>query len=65
MKVDKIIISRSNKMDNLEMAQKWFWGEGVKAYIDDGSLYIKVNELEIQVSSAEVSYRAELYKEEK
>ncbi len=52
-------------MDNLEMAQKWFWGEGVKAYIDDGSLYIKVNELEIQVSSAEVSYRAELYKEEK
>lgn len=47
------------------MAQKWFWGEGIKSYIDDNSLYIKVDGLELQISSAEVSYRADLYKEEK
>ena len=52
-------------LSELELAQKWFSGEGVKTHLDDGSLYVYFDGLEVQVSSAEVAYRADLYKEEK
>ena len=47
-------------------AIRWFKTNGVHAWEDDGSVYVEFEdaELEIQVSSAEVSYRSELYKEE-
>jgi hypothetical protein len=50
----------------IQQAIRWFKENCCPAYEDDGSVYIKVDgEYEIQISSSEVSYRAELYKEEK
>ena len=50
----------------LNQAIRWFKTNGVHAYEEDGTVYIEVaGEYEIQISSSEVSYRAELYREEK
>ena len=56
-------------MSEIEQAIQWFKNNCCNAYQDDGSVYIEVEYkndtyFAIQVSSAEVSYRAELYKEE-
>lgn len=56
-------------MSEIEQAIQWFKDNCCNAYEDDGSVYIQVewkNDTywDIQVSSAEISYRAELYKEE-
>lgn len=56
-------------MSEIEQAIQWFKDNCCNAYQDDGSVYIEVEwkndtYFAIQVSSAEVSYRAELYKEE-
>ncbi len=56
-------------MSEIEQAIQWFENNCCNAYEDDGSVYIEVEYkndtyFAIQVSSAEISYRAELYKEE-
>ncbi len=52
-----------------QQAIRWFKENCCHAYEDDDSVFIEVNNedysYEIQISSSEVSYRAELYKEEK
>ena len=54
--------------EELELAKRWFDSipkNVYNSYIDNDSLYIvidKDDEWHIQVSSAEVSYRAELFK---
>jgi hypothetical protein len=56
-----------NKNEELELAKRWF--ESIpknvyNSYIDDDSLYIVIDENDechIQVSYAEVCYRAELF----
>ena len=56
-------------MSEIEQAIQWFKDNCCNAYQDDGSVYIEVEwkndtYFDIQVSSAEISYRAELYKME-
>ena len=49
----------------INQAIRWFKENCCNAYEDDGSIYIEVDgEYEIQISSSEVSYRAELYRDE-
>jgi len=49
-------------MTNIEKALAYFNREEVDAYEDDGSIYINIdNYLTVQISTAEVAYRAELY----
>ena len=56
-----------NKKEELELAKKWFDSipkNVYNSYIDNGDLYIvidKNDEWHIQVSNAEVSYRAEQF----
>ena len=50
-------------MKNLEYAKKWFELNNLKTFIDDGSLYITIDAFDIQISAAEVYYRAELFLE--
>jgi len=59
-------IVNNKPMTELQQAVRWFKENDVHAYEDDGSVYIVVAslDLEIQVSTSEVSYRAELYREE-
>jgi len=48
-----------------QQAIRWFKENCCHAYEDDDSVYIEVGgEYEIQISPSEVSYRAELYREE-
>ena len=57
------------KNEELELANRWFNSipQGIyDSYIHNGELYIVIdrdNEYHIQISSAEVSYRAELFAE--
>ena len=54
-------------MNNLEKAYQYFVMQDIGVIIDDGSLYILINDLdghEVQLSQSEVDYRAELYNEE-
>jgi hypothetical protein len=46
-------------------ALAWFRDKDIPATIDDGSLFIEVNSYEIMVDSSEVSYRAELWQNER
>ena len=50
-------------MTELERANKWFEINNIKSFIHDGSIYIKVEDYELQLSSSEISYRAELFLE--
>ena len=53
-------------MSNVEKAYNYFVNHDIEATIDDGSLYIMVNDLEgheVQLSQLEIDYRAELYDE--
>jgi hypothetical protein len=50
-------------MKNLEYAKKWLELNNVPTFIDDGSLYITIDAFDIQLSTAEVNYRAELFLE--
>jgi hypothetical protein len=48
----------------LEYANKWFKLHGIPTFIDDGSMYVQVSDgFELQLSTSEVSYRAELFLE--
>ena len=50
-------------MNELEYCLKWFESEDLMAYIDDTSIYVVIGEDDfVQISSAEISFRAELYK---
>lgn len=55
-------------MTNIEKALTYFRNKGIGCVIDDGSLYIMVNDLEghedVQISQSEIDWRADLYDEE-
>ena len=51
-------------MDIIKNAEEWFKLHDIPTTIDDGSIYVQVQDgFELQLSTAEVEYRAELYKE--
>ena len=53
-------------MSSVEKAYNYFVNHDIEATIDDGSLYIMLNDLEgheVQLSKSEIDYRAELYDE--
>jgi hypothetical protein len=48
----------------LEYANEWFRLHGIPTFIDDGSMYVQVSDgFELQLSTSEVNYRAELFLE--
>lgn len=51
-------------MNELEYCLKWFESEGINAFLYHKSIYVVIGEddFEFQISSAEISFRAELYK---
>ena len=52
-------------MTTIQYAEEWFKLHDIPTTIDDGSIYVKVGiggDYEVQLSTAEVEYRAELYK---
>lgn len=54
-------------MTNIDKAHQYFIMQDIGVTIDDGSLYIMVNDSqghEVQLSQSEIDYRAELYDEE-
>ena len=54
----------NNKMKEIELALKWFEMNDISAYNTDEDLYVEVNnDTTIHISNAEISYRADLYKE--
>lgn len=44
-------------------AFKWFKEKEFSVAMDDGCIYLDVNSYEIMISSSEVAYRAELWRE--
>lgn len=51
-------------MTTIEYAEKWFKLQDIPTIIDDGSIYVITDgHFELQLSMAEVKYRAELYLE--
>lgn len=54
------------ELSNLQKALLYFKESGIKAFIDDGSLYVALGDFEgheVQISQSEVDYRADLYDE--
>lgn len=54
-------------MNNIEKAYQYFVMKDIDVTIDDGSLYILINDSEgheVQLSKSEIDYRAELYDDE-
>jgi hypothetical protein len=48
----------------LEYANQWYILNGIPTLIDNGSIYLQVSDgFELQLSTSEVSYRAELFLE--
>jgi len=51
-------------MKEIQLALKWFEMNDISAYITGEDLYVEVNnDTTIHISNAEISYRADLYKE--
>ncbi len=53
-------------MTTIQYAEEWFKLHDIPTiiYSDDGGIYVQVQDgFELQLSTAEVEYRAELYKE--
>ncbi len=51
-------------MTTIQYAEEWFKLHDIPTTIDDGSMYVQVQDgFELQLSTAEVEYRADLYKE--
>lgn len=51
-------------MKEIELALKWFEMNDISAYNRNEDLFVEVNnDTHILVSSSEISYRADLYKE--
>ena len=46
---------------NIKKALEWFLKNGFNAYTCEGDLYITIERWNIQVSSSEINYRADLY----
>jgi hypothetical protein len=54
------------KLSEIETALLWFKENGFHAFEDgEGSIYISVNDFSIQVTNSEVSYRAEVWRDQK
>ena len=54
--------TKTIKMTNLEYADKWFELHQIISFIHNESLYLDVGQgLEVELSEAEVEYRAKLY----
>ena len=49
------------ELNELQKALLWFQHNGFSASEDDGTIYIYVNDFNIQISTSELSYRAELW----
>lgn len=50
--------------NTLKHALKWFEIHDINAFQDDGSIYINIDgHFELQISNAEIEYRANLNKE--
>lgn len=52
-----------------QQAMKWFITNGIHAWIDDGDVYIEVENdnfevFNVQISTSELSYRADRFKNE-
>lgn len=49
-----------------EFAVEWYEANGIKAYVDSDeiSVYVICNDVHILVSGSELSYRADLYRED-
>jgi len=54
-------------MSNIEKAVRWFNIRGISAYEDEGKVFVQVNGYDdtenVEVSAAEIDYRAELFDE--
>jgi hypothetical protein len=48
-------------LKELQKALLWFEQHGFECYEDGGSIYLVVLDFHIQVSTSEISYRAELW----
>ena len=49
-------------MTTIQYAEEWFKLHDIPTIIDDGSIYVQTQDgFELQLSTAEVEYRAELY----
>ena len=46
-------------MTPIKLAQKWFKEYGISAHIEKDRLYIRVSDLNIEVSKGEIEYRAQ------
>jgi hypothetical protein len=51
---------------HLHLALQWFDDFNIDAYLDDGTIYVKLKEFDthVQISNAEIHYRAMLQEEE-
>jgi hypothetical protein len=53
--------------EEVSLALQWFADNDISAYCDErpsqGSIYVQVGDCDLQISSVEISYRAELQKE--
>ena len=54
-------IELEKKVTELEKALLWFEHNGFQCHEDDGTIYLVVNDFNIQVSTSEVLYRAEIW----
>ena len=54
---------KTKQMTTIQYAEKWFQLHDIPTTVDDGSIYVKLDNdfIELQISTAEVEYRAELY----
>jgi hypothetical protein len=49
--------------EEMQLALRWFKANGIPAHYDDcTSIFIKVNDIEIQIHACEISHRADLQK---
>ena len=47
--------------ESLELALRWFKENDVPAYYDDGSIFVQAGrDADVQISPAEINYRADL-----
>ena len=50
--------------EEIKLALEWFKSHNIEAYEDDGSIFVYVDsEVDCQISTCEISNRAELMKE--
>jgi len=53
-----------NNYTEKQLALAWFEKQGIKTYESNGDVYIIVDTYHIMISSSEISYRADLFKEQ-